>query len=195
MNSGKNIPGYTGFVPFKSEFFGQTTCQSNRAAEQTYRVQASGNKFSSVGKTILEINSGDVVQRSTSVCNEKEFPQHKLMIGNKSKNSKTWINGPTHEIRNQCLPGYTGFIPGVKSENVFAQTYAHNTAQSFAYDIPRGAEGSPEERFKTVGSDKFSPRTNRRIMDNDRHANRRDYIEYTIAVNNQLKQQRDDFLK
>jgi len=106
------------------------------------------------------------------------------MIGNKSKDAKSWINGPTHEIRNQCLPGYTGFIPGVKSENVFSTTYAHNTAKSFSKKIPRGAEGSPDERFKTVGSEKFSPLSNRRIMDNDQHASRRDYIEYTIAVNN-----------
>jgi hypothetical protein len=46
------------------------------------------------------------------------------MIGNKSKEAKSWINGPTHEIRNQCLPGYTGFIPGIKSENVFSTTFA-----------------------------------------------------------------------
>jgi hypothetical protein len=55
MNSGKNIPGYTGFVPYKSEFFGTTTCSSNRAAEFTYRVQASGNDLSKVGRTILEL--------------------------------------------------------------------------------------------------------------------------------------------
>ena len=133
---------------------------------------------------ILDINSGEIVQRSTSVNNAKEFPQNALILSNKSKDAKTWINGPTHEIRNQCLPGYTGFIPGVKSENVFATTYAANTASSFSNVIPRGAEGSPDERFKTVGSEKFSPRSNRRITDNDKHAGRRDYIEYTIAVNN-----------
>lgn len=113
--------------------------------------------MANVGKTILEINSGDIVERSGSVSNAKEFPQHRLMIGNKSKDAKSWMNGPTHEIRNQCLPGYTGFIPGVKSENVFATTYAHNTSVSFAKSIPRGAEGSPDERFKTVAGDKFSP--------------------------------------
>ena len=74
MNSGKNIPGYTGFVPFKSEFFGQTTCQSNRAAESTYRKAIVPGQLLSAGKTILEINSGDIVQRSTSVNNAKEFP-------------------------------------------------------------------------------------------------------------------------
>jgi len=55
-----------------------------------------------------------------------------MMLGNRSRNARTWINGPTHEIRNQCLPGYTGFIPSVKAENIFATTYASNTAKSFA---------------------------------------------------------------
>lgn len=100
MNSGKNIPGYTGFVPYKSEFFGNTTCHSNRQAEQTYRVEHTSNDLSNVGKTILALQSGSLNERSTSVNNAKQFPQHRLMIGNRSKDAKSWINGPTHEIRN-----------------------------------------------------------------------------------------------
>lgn len=37
MNSGYNIPGYTGFIPYKSEFFGDTTCHANKQAEYVYR--------------------------------------------------------------------------------------------------------------------------------------------------------------
>ena len=55
MNSGRNIPGYTGFVPYKAEFFGNTTCHSNRAAETVYREQNSGKDLSSVGRTILSL--------------------------------------------------------------------------------------------------------------------------------------------
>lgn len=39
MQSSRNIPGYTGFVPYKAEFFGATTCTENRAAETVYRAQ------------------------------------------------------------------------------------------------------------------------------------------------------------
>jgi hypothetical protein len=56
MQSSRNIPGYTGFVPFKAEFFGATTCTENRAAETVYRAQY----FKSTGKSILELQSGDV---------------------------------------------------------------------------------------------------------------------------------------
>lgn len=118
-----------------------------------------------------------------------------MMIGNHSKDAKSWLNGPTHEIRNQCLPGYTGFIPGIKAENVFSTTYAANTAKSFAQKIPRGVEGSLEERFKTLQSEKFSPLSNRRIIENDQFASRRDYLEYTIAVNNLHRDQREQFLR
>ena len=117
----------------------------------------------------------------------KESRERRLMIGNKSKDATTWLQGPTHEIRNQCLPGYTGFIPGIKAENAFAVTYANNTANSFSNSIPRGSIGSPDERFKTVTGDKFSPQRNRRISENAEFQPRRDYIEYAIAVNNQMK--------
>ena len=106
------------------------------------------------------------------------------MIGNKSKDAKSWLNGPTHEIQNQCVPGYRGFIPGVGAENVFSHTYAKNTANSFANKIPRGVENSPTERFRTVTKDAFSPLRNRRISENPEFIPRRDYIEYSIAVNN-----------
>ena len=148
-----------------------------------------------VGKTIMHLNSGDVVSRSNSVSNEKEFPQNKLMIGFRSKDAKTWLNGPTHEIRNQCLPGYTGFIPGIKSENVFSTTYAQNTAASFDCSIPRGCEAPPAERFKTIGAEKFSPQNNRRILADDKQLSRRDYLEYTINTNNQHRKERDEFLE
>ena len=32
-NCGKNIPGYTGYVPYKMEFVGRTTCDANKKAE------------------------------------------------------------------------------------------------------------------------------------------------------------------
>jgi hypothetical protein len=49
-----------------------------------------------------------------------EKVQGDIMVGNLSRYSRTWINGPQHNIREQRIPGYTGFIPGIKSENVFS---------------------------------------------------------------------------
>ena len=132
----------------------------------------------------MQLQMGSPNSRSSSILDINQQDQQHKMLGNKSKDAKSWINGPTHEIRNQCLPGYTGFIPGVKAENVFSTTYASNTARSFANKIPKGHQGSPEERFKSIQAEKFSTNSNRRILENNDLALRRDYLEYTIAVNN-----------
>lgn len=54
MNSGSNIPGYTGFIPYKSEFFGNTTCHANRSAENVYR-SASHTDITRAGQSIVEL--------------------------------------------------------------------------------------------------------------------------------------------
>jgi len=102
--------------------------------------------------------------------------------------------GPTHEIRNQAVPGYTGFIPGVKAENVFSRTYANTSSSSFKNDIVRGHDPLPKDRFATIAADKFSPRSFRRIEQNPDFASRRDYLEYTLSVNKEMKSSTDKFL-
>jgi len=115
------------------------------------------------------------------------------MIGNTSKASVSWINGPTHEIRNQCLPGYTGFIPGVKAENVFSHTYSHATNASFDQKIPRGYN-EQSMRYTTVTGEKFSPGSFRRIQENKDNSSRRDYYEYTMKLNREQWNAREGFL-
>ena len=97
MNSGKNIPGSSGFVPYKSEYFGNTTCSANRAAEIAYKNQVS---FKHGNAALHGQKSTHLLNRSTSVDSRAEAPQLQMILGNKSKDSKTWINGPTHEVRN-----------------------------------------------------------------------------------------------
>jgi len=57
MSYSQKIPGYTGFIPFKSDFFGQTTGMSNRNAEQTYRHAIETKNFKSTGRTIMQLQS------------------------------------------------------------------------------------------------------------------------------------------
>ncbi len=81
--------------------------------------------------------------RSTSVDGSGEKWQKQATLGNMSKTSVTWMNGPQHEIRNQCIPGYTGFVSGIQSENLFGKSYSHNTAKSFKKEITRGFDHQP----------------------------------------------------
>lgn len=55
MNSGKNIPGYSGFIPYKNDFFGNTTCSANRAAQEVYRHAASVIKTQKIGQIIVDV--------------------------------------------------------------------------------------------------------------------------------------------
>lgn len=70
--------------------------------------------------------------RSNSVNDAKFLSEQSLMLGNKSKDAESWQNGPTHMIRKHSIPGYRGFVPGVKSENLIASTYANNTAACYS---------------------------------------------------------------
>jgi len=87
------------------------------------------------------------------------------MVGNLSRYSRTWINGPQHNIREQRIPGYTGFIPGIRSENVFSQTYTKNTAKSMANRITRGADQSSDKKFQSMAQKKFNEKHNRRLLE------------------------------
>ena len=145
--SGQKIPGYSGHIPFKQDLIGLTTGESNRKAGEDYVGFFSGS-LASNGSAILKSNEGSM--RSTCIDGSNEGFERSRMVGNNSKNSNTWLNGPTHNIRNQCVPGYTGFISGVKSENLFSKSYAENTAKSFKTKITRGADLSPDKRFVSM---------------------------------------------
>jgi hypothetical protein len=111
------------------EFFGHTVCDSNRGAEEIFKRTQPGRK--DVTKTVRDFQAGRYEQRSSAINTTEQTYNQRLAVGNRSKDSNTWINGPCHDNRNQCVPGYTGFIPGVKAENVISTTYSHSTAQSF----------------------------------------------------------------
>ena len=99
------------------------------------------------GAAILQQQKVAQQMRSTSVDGTNESPQKVAMRGNMSRTSCTWMNGPTHEIRNQCVPGYTGFVSGINSENLYGKSYSHNTAKSFKNKILRGFDHEPQKRF------------------------------------------------
>lgn len=88
------LPGYTGFVPTKNNLFGKTAGSINR------EICLTGGNHLELDN--LEINR----QQKQEMATSKDI--NKDVYGNKSKNSVNWICGPTHEIRQQHIPGYTG---------------------------------------------------------------------------------------
>jgi hypothetical protein len=53
------------------------------------------------------------------------------------------------------IPGYAGFIPGVKSENIFGKTYGKSTYMSSAGEYQKGSEIPDEERYTSILQDSF----------------------------------------
>jgi hypothetical protein len=103
--------------------------------------------------------------------------------GNNSKESATWICGPRHSIRQQRIPGYTGFISGMTSENVFSKSYAKATSKSLAGRVVTGADLAPNNRYVSQNAKAFSPKNFRRIVERPDLDCKRDYLEYTKAIN------------
>ena len=185
MNSSQKIPGYSGHIPQKLDIVGHTTGESNRQAGNNFRYTVGARKgMADTGASIFNQAKLTQQMRSTSVDGTNEMPQKVAMRGNMSKTSCTWMNGPTHEIRNQCVPGYTGFVSGINSENLFGKSYSHNTAKSFKGKIPRGINHAPNKRFVSQNQKVYKETNSRRIAENPDFASRRDYLEYMMTINN-----------
>ena len=56
--------------------------------------------------------------------------QNKIIHSNGSRFAKNWVCGPNHMIRNQQVPGYTGHIKGLISENLYSDSYANSTCKA-----------------------------------------------------------------
>jgi hypothetical protein len=88
-----------------------------------------------------------------------------------------------HNIRNQCIPGYTGFVSGINSENLYGKSYSNNTAKSFKGKIVRGFDHEPQKRFVSQNQKVFKETASRRIADRPEFRSRRDYLEYMMSMN------------
>lgn len=45
------------------------------------------------------------------------------------QNGNTWLCGPTHHLQKQQIPGYSGHIKGLNSENVHGKNFARVTGE------------------------------------------------------------------
>ena len=191
MRSGEKIPGYCGFIPHKRDHVGLTTGHSNKQAALNYL--AIKDPLSGAAANLRETSDKAFMaaSRSMSVDGNAEGFEKQNSMGMRSKESVTWVNGPNHEIRNQCIPGYTGFISGVKAENVFARSYANGTAKSFKANITRGFNLEDKKRFQSTQRRTYNEKRNRRYLESPDQASKRDYLEYMMTLNNQVGGQGD----
>ena len=81
---------------------------------------------------------------------------------------ENWIGGPTSNKRAQHVPGYQGYIPSIKAENLYGQTYGKATSTAINKDYPKDpGVGKPPlgvDRYKTQTKADFTKENFRRIM-------------------------------
>ena len=54
------------------------------------------------------------------------------------------------------IPGYSGHVPGVYAENLYAQTYGKTTLRAIEGNFPKGCDQTPDEQYKTNTQVQFS---------------------------------------
>ena len=61
------------------------------------------------------------------------------------------------------MPGYTGHVPGVISENIFSKSYAKCTATAIGGRNPKGYDVTPKVRYQSMTTKEFNPKNFRRF--------------------------------
>lgn len=92
-----------------------------------------------------------------------------MQYTNVSMKGENWIGGPTVNKRAQHVPGYQGYVPSIKSENLYGQTYGKSTSNAINGDFPRDPGvgkppiGSGVDRYKTQNKADYTKENFRRI--------------------------------
>lgn len=72
-----------------------------------------------------------------------------MQYTNHSKHGDNWLGGPHANIKAQHIPGYQGFVPQIKSENLFGKNFARTTSKAINKEYNPGANPPQKERFCT----------------------------------------------
>lgn len=103
--------------------------------------------------------------------------------------------GPNHAIRNQQVPGYTGHIVGLVSENLYAKSYGNTTAQAIAKKHPIGYDlQDTKARFQSQNSSQYVAKNFRRFIDKPQMLPRKDYDDYTTFINDTFNGKKEQML-
>ena len=129
------LPGYTGHVPLKNDQFGKTAGTINR------EICSSGGQEETMGRIALKQAMTGTINLPTCAKINKD------VFGTSSKNAVNWISGPTHEIRRQQVPGYTGHVRGMVNRDSMPKSYAKVTATLFSKKHPIAVDNGVKGRF------------------------------------------------
>ena len=152
------LPGYTGHVPSKNERFGSTAGQIKKEIME--------DKGQNPLNLEIQKRLSGSIRDAMRLYSDKYTPavdKNKAIYGNMSRFAKNWVCGPNHEIRNQRVPGYTGHVKGLISENLFAGSYGNCTTCAIGKKHPVGHNVVPKHRFLSQNTSEYTPKNFRRF--------------------------------
>lgn len=105
-----------------------------------------------------------------------------LQYGNHSKKGENWIGGPTQNLKAQYIPGYQGFVPSVKAENLFGKSFAKGTGAAVNKEFNGGFDHPNQARYLSVNAIEHGKTNFRRIRDSEEPADAKD-MQHTSNFN------------
>lgn len=115
------LPGYTGHVPKKNEVYGCTAGDINKIIIGASQKPSNYDIDVAVGKPSYATR--EFYRAPPAVDNSAE----EVIVGNKSRKGDNWLGGPTNNIKAQHIPGYSGFVPKLKSQGIYGKSFAKET--------------------------------------------------------------------
>ena len=75
------------------------------------------------------------------------------------------------------MPGYAGYVPQVKSENLFGKSFAKTTGSAINGEYNKGQQPPLNERFQTMQQVEFGKENYRRLKDTTDPAEGKDIVD------------------
>lgn len=91
------------------------------------------------------------------------YDKNKIIYGNHSRFGANWISGPNHMINESRVPGYTGHIKGLISENLNANSFGVLATKALTKRHPVGHDLSPKFKFRSHNQDTYKVKNFRRF--------------------------------
>lgn len=79
--------------------------------------------------------------------------------GGLTRDNRYFIPGKSHTLKVTDLSkfvGYAGYVPKIKSENAFGESYGRTTGASVGNMISQGVDQTPEEKFQSMTQVKYT---------------------------------------
>jgi len=148
------FPGYMGHIPLKNEVIGMTVGATNDY------IKSYLNREPEYEQKIIDGVQDDYALYNKRYFTENMSKNYKLneekAFTNRSKEARTWVNGPNYKIYPQHIPGYKGHVPGIYGSNILGMSYARTTSVAIKGDYSAQRDIPSEERYQTITKSCFS---------------------------------------